>query len=443
MSKRVVLAAFGSYGDLNPFLGIARELSVRGYEPVIASGAGWQKHIESANFEFRPIRSGCLESVDSTQLAEQVAAHGLFTDIRAGFDDLLSAVRDADALVTMTLVAVGPLVAQKTGLPWVSAVLEPMSFFSVCEPLLLPFGMPLTELKSSAEPLTEPLFRLRAELGLPPGGDSFYEDYLSADAVLALFSPLLASPQPDWPPQAVATGFVAYDHFSSSGSVLAKLREFLAAGPPPIVFTLSSDELISPINNFHIQSMLAAKMLGCRAILIGLNLPEIQSADFLTLSHVSFSEVFPHAAAIVHHGGVGTSAIALGAGKPMLVVPGSRTDLASHAQPDNAARLARLGVARVLQRSHYNANAIAYELWTLLAEPSYAKAAAAVAQRIALEDGARSACNVIERVIKESKKPKRAHATRRARQHRKLNKSTPLSIKRNDLRATGAQHSSS
>lgn len=431
MSKRVVLATFGSYGDVNPFLGIARELRDRGYEPVIASDAGWQRHVENANFEFRPVSSGWPESDDP--MAAQLAAAGLFSDCRATFNDLLAAVSDADALVTTTLVVPGAWVAQKAGLPWVSAVLEPMSFFSAYDSLLLPFGKALPELKQMAAPLTEPISRIRAELGVPPGGDPFFEDYLLADAVLALFSPLLGNPQPDWPPEAVVTGFVSHDQFSSSSPAPAKLRQFLAAGPPPVVFTLSSDAWISPLDNFDTESMLAAKMLGRRAILIGLNLTEIRNAEVLTLNHVPFSEVFPHAAAIVHHGGIGTSAIALRAGKPTLVVPGSPTELVSYAQPDNAARLARLGVARVHQRLDYNAGAIAYELSMLLSDPSYAIAASAVAQRIALEDGARCACDVIERVMKKSGRPKTAHATRRKGQERVMNNSTSPTLEQANI----------
>jgi UDP:flavonoid glycosyltransferase YjiC (YdhE family) len=107
---------------------------------------------------------------------------------------------------------------------------------------------------------------------------------------------------------------------------------------------------------------MAAQMLGCRAILLGPGLPEIRTAGVLTLSYVPFSQVFPRAAAIVYHGGIGTTAIALRAGKPMLIVP------SSFAQPDIAARLTRLGVARVIPRKLYRAGTAAAALWTLLSK---------------------------------------------------------------------------
>jgi UDP:flavonoid glycosyltransferase YjiC (YdhE family) len=194
------LAPSGSFGDLNPFLGIGRELSKRGYHAIIASSAEWQDHVENAGLGFRLTRPGWNTTMDPNRLTEYIVASSLFPDFRASFDDLLSAVRDAEARVTLTMTVAAPLVAGKTGLPWVSGVLEPMSFFSACEPLLLPSGLPFSELKRLSKLWTEPVYRLRAELGLPLGRDPVFEEYLAADAVLALFSPLLGNRQPDWPP---------------------------------------------------------------------------------------------------------------------------------------------------------------------------------------------------------------------------------------------------
>jgi hypothetical protein len=174
---------------------------------------------------------------------------------------------------------------------------------------------------------------------------------------------------------------------------------------------MSSDVCVSPLNDFCKQSVLAAKMLGRRAIVIGLDLVESDTAEVLMLNHVPYSQIFPHAAAVVHHGGIGTSSIALAAGRPSLVVPGSRSNVMSYAQPDNAERLARLGVARVLQRVDYNAVAVASELATLLGNTTYAKAANDVSESIRREDGARVAGDVIEQLISKRKRRVRARST--------------------------------
>jgi rhamnosyltransferase subunit B len=391
VSRRIVLATFGSYGDLNPFVGIARGLQARGHRPVIASNEEWRSHVEKAGVEFQPVRPGWNVRLDPNRLTAYLLEHGAFTDFRASFDDLMAAVRNADLLVTLTLVTAGPLVARKTGIPWTSVVLEPLSFFSAYETLQLPEGMTSTTLlKLAARPWAAPVTRLRAELGLPPGRDPFCEEYLFADSVLALFSPVLGPARPDWPRQTVLTGFVSYDGFSDRGPMPDRLTEFLDAGPSPIVFTLSSDAVGAPTDNFYAESVLAARMLGRRAVLLGLTLPEARRTDVLCLSTAPFSQVFPRAVVVVHHGGIGTTGIALRAGRPMLVVPGAIT------QPDIAARLVRLGVARAVPRGQYSALCAVPELWSLLTHPSYAIRAAAIARQVAGEDGARVACEALE-----------------------------------------------
>src|ERR1044072_1038003 len=128
--RKVVLATLGSYGDLNPFLGIASELQRRGDQLIVASNAVWKRHVESLGIEFRTIRSGWNESVTSEQLAQYLAINGLFTNFRDSYDDLMVAADGADALVSLNLVIAGPLVAQKMKVPWLSVVLEPLSFLS-------------------------------------------------------------------------------------------------------------------------------------------------------------------------------------------------------------------------------------------------------------------------------------------------------------------------
>ena len=108
--------------------------------------------------------------------------------------------------------------------------------------------------------------------------------------------------------------------------------------------------------------------------------------------YVPHSALLPRAAAVVHHGGIGTSAQALRAGVPQLVVPFFAD------QHDNAARLGRLGVARSLRRGRYDAARAAGRL-RALAGGAHAGAVARAADRIAGEDGAGAAAAVIERVL--------------------------------------------
>ncbi|WP_460200010.1 glycosyltransferase [Scytonema sp. NUACC21] len=238
----------------------------------------------------------------------------------------------------------------------------------------------------------EPVHQFRRELGLPAlTGNPFIDDKFSPYLVLALFSPVLAKPQPDWAYNTIMTGFTFYDGSSDKTELMPELKQFLDAGEPPIVFTLGSAAVMSP-GNFYLESIKAAKHLNRRAVLlIGKNQPpENLSKDILALSYVPYSQIFPHACAIVHQGGIGTTAQALRAGRPSLVMP------YSHDQPDNAARVERLGTARTILRKQYSASRAVKELHELLENPKYAAASTEIGCIVRAENGVRVACDAIE-----------------------------------------------
>ena len=119
----------------------------------------------------------------------------------------------------------------------------------------------------------------------------------------------------------------------------------------------------------------------------------------VTAAYAPHSDVMPRACAVAHQGGVGTTAQAMRSGRPMLVVP------FSHDQPDNAARCARLGIARTLARARVSAASLARELSALLADASIAARARAVAERVRREPGAAGAADAIEALLARTARP--------------------------------------
>ncbi len=179
-------------------------------------------------------------------------------------------------------------------------------------------------------------------------------------------------------------GHSFHDRYRGEGeSDLPALEAFLDAGPAPIVFTLGSFFTLDKSEHYR-ACLDAAGRVGRRAVLLAhesdlAGLREGLPAQAFAAAYVPHSRVFPRACAIVHHGGAGASGQALRAGKPQLVTPLSAD------QPDNAERLRRLGVARVLSGA-VTAAALARELAPLLGEGAYAARAREVAAQVARED---------------------------------------------------------
>jgi UDP:flavonoid glycosyltransferase YjiC (YdhE family) len=239
--------------------------------------------------------------------------------------------------------------------------------------------------------------KFRDELGLPDRGSPVFEGQHSPTRLLALFSPLFAQPQPDWPPQARVTGFAFYDGRNESQTP-SELIEFLDAGPAPIVFTLGSSA-VWVAQDFYRESIAAAKLLKRRAVLLigdERNQPaETLPAEIMAVDYAPFEALLPRAAAVVHHGGVGTTSQGLRAGVPTLIVP------FAFDQPDNAAHAARLGGSRTLPRAKYQAARVAHELDILLTKPEHAQRARETGEQIRTEKGASVACDLIEQMFSD------------------------------------------
>jgi len=410
-----VFAALGSWGDVLPYLAIALGLQERGHQVLLATSACYREKVEALGVGFRAVRPNSDWVADPALMRRRshpglglirVAREWLLPALPETYQDTAAAAEGADLLVSHPLAYAARLVAEKTRVPWVSTVSVPLGFFSAYDDTALPlpaaFSAPFrwlgprgrsSMLRLGARAtrfLAKPWYRLRAELNLPPATDrNPLSDSHSPDLVLALFSKLLADKQPDWPPQTVITGFPVSPRASGAG-LPAELSRFLNDGPPPIVFTLGT-AVGSDAGRFYETSLAAARSIGCRAVFVGSGVPErlAASSEMITLDYAPYAELFPRAAVVVHHGGIGTTGLAMQSGRPMLVMPRAWD------QPDNAARVARLGIARVLPRHRYTVSLVASELRQLL-DDAYRRRALAVSDQLRQEDGVRAACDAIE-----------------------------------------------
>lgn len=416
---RIVLATFGSLGDLHPALAMASELKRRGHAPVIASFDAYADAVAAAGIAFEPMRPSAAafgdmrramaQLLDPKRGPEYLVRHLFMPHVRASYEDLGRIAAGADVLVGHPIAFAVPLVAEKRGLPWASTVLAPLSLMSAVDPPVFPgaswmlaarrlgvapyrllFGLA----RRIAGRWERPLHDLRHELGLPPGRLAQFEGQYSPHLNLALFSGLLAAPQPDWPARTVTCGFTRYEGATPDAATAQALARFLDAGDPPIVFGLGSSA-VAIADRYWRDAIDAVCRLGRRAILLtGTHSPPPATPrSIAAYAYLPYSAVFPKAAAVVHTCGIGTLAQALRSGRPQLLMP------VAFDQPDKARRAARLGVGRVLPFERATARRLCAALARVLDDPGHAQAAAGIAPRLANEDGAVAACDALERLL--------------------------------------------
>jgi len=416
LGKRILLTTTGSLGDLHPYLAIGLGLQARGHTVTVATSKIYRAKVERTGLRFAPMGPHLEASsemvrdvMDARRGPELLVRRMLYPAVPAAYAEVMDALRGADAVVTHPITFASQIAAEKSRLPWVSTVTAPASFFSRYDPSVIapaPFlaklrglgpgvnGLILKMGRAHTRPWMRPITEFRASLGMPPGADPLFEGQHSPERVLAMFSRVLAEPQPDWPPQTEAIGFPFYDQAEHGQKLDPELERFLDAGPPPVVFTLGSSAVLDA-GTFYQESLAAVKRLGCRAVLLaGTNavagpLP----AGAAVFAYAPYSQILPRAAAVVHQGGIGTCGQALAAGRPMLVMP------YAFDQPDNAARLDRLGVARVIRRKDYTAKRAAAELDRLRSDARYGRCAAEAGRRVRAEDAVAAACYAVEECL--------------------------------------------
>jgi UDP:flavonoid glycosyltransferase YjiC (YdhE family) len=234
---------------------------------------------------------------------------------------------------------------------------------------------------------------LRAELGLGKISRLLNGWWNSPMRVLGLFPDWFAPPQPDWPAQTVLTGFPLYDEAGTT-PMDAEVSRFLESGEKPVAFTPGS--AMWQGHAFFATAAEACRAAGLRGILLSRHrdhIPLSLPPGVIHAHYAPFSELLPHCAAIVHHGGIGTSGQALAAGVPQILMP------MSHDQPDNAARLVRAGVARVLPPRIFTTDRLGRTLTDLLADPAAREACPRYAKRVRENDAIAAACDQIERLL--------------------------------------------
>lgn len=415
---KIVIAPYGSLGDLHPLLALAIELRRRGHDIKICTLEVYREKIDALGFQFFPLRPDvnpddrelAREMMDAKSGTEKLLREILIPNIRPMYEDLTKVVNGADLLISGEVVFAAASVVEKTGIKWITTSLAPGSFMSPHDPIVPPTAQWLRHFRFLGATFHGGLFMLvrrmvdawfapyrefRRELGLSENHNPLFDGKCSDLLHLAMFSKVLGNPQPDWHIPTLQTGFCFYDGQSDLGKMPEELTKFLENGEPPIVFTLGSAAVMDA-RDFFEESIKAAKILNRRAVILyGVfnQSPKGLDTNIVGFDYAPYSQVFPKAACVVHQGGVGTTSQVLRASVPQLIMP------FSHDQPDNAARCARIGVARTISREKYTAETAAKELRELLGDLSYQANAVEASNIVKAEHGTMVACDAIEDVV--------------------------------------------
>ena len=395
---RVLIAASGSYGDVYPFVGLARELRLRGHEPILFASDYFRAAAEVEQVEFVAVGS----SVDFDRVVRdprlwhptrglEVLFAALMQFTPLAYELLLKHYRHAETLLVGSTTSFAARLLQETqGAPLATVHLAPSVLRSARDAIHLPsFSIPAAApawIKSAFWRLADrfaldPLIAARlngyrATLGLPRIRRVLDRWLHSPDCVIGMFPKWFAAHRADWPAQTRLTGFPLYDA-AEHERLPEELESFLGAGPPPVLFAPGTANVSA--HAFFETSLAACEKAGRRALLVTRYAEQVPrplpdwSRHF---DYLPFSTVLPRCCAFVSHGGIGTISQGFRAGIPQLVRP------MAFDQFDNARRAERLGVARVIAPANYEPPAAANALAGIVS-PEYGQRCRDVATHFA------------------------------------------------------------
>ncbi|MFC1812469.1 glycosyltransferase [Thermodesulfobacteriota bacterium] len=413
----ILVATLGSYGDVHPMVGIAVHLKKRGHNVTLFTNAYFEKLANKNNLNFVPIGSeedyDYLSHLSLTDISNSSKRFSAFLsaialpNIRTAYDQLKKYGQPAKTvIVTSPMVFASRLIQEKFDIPAVTVHISPVAVRStykapkITDPSI-PDWMPgfskrlfwwIVDKAVIDRMICPKLNAFRKEISLPPINRVLSKWAHSSLRVICLFPDWFAVPQPDWPPETHLTGFPLFD--DGDDDLSKEVVDFLEAGEPPIVFSPGS--FMRSWQQYFEASTKACGLLVKRGVLLSpynhqipANLPK----GMRHFKYVPFRKLLPHAAALVHHGGIGSCAQAMRAGIPQLIHP------MAFDQYDNAARLLKLGVGDSIKLTDFRPDILSTKLQKLTNSPSTYQRCRIIAGHFENISPLIETCELIESII--------------------------------------------
>ena len=418
---RITILAVGSRGDVQPFAALALGLQAAGYSVRLATHAPFREFVERHGLEFAPLVGDPLAAITSSM--GQTALHAgrnpvtfLRLFVKEGLphlaqlnDDSWAAAQGSDAVVFSTLAVAGYHIAQKLRIPSFAVHLQPNTRTRQYPTMFLPQSLNLGgALNLLTHRVAEQAFWqairtnhnrwLRERLDLQP--EPFFGPYAAMQAArLPVLYPFSTAVQPrpaDWPAWHHVTGYW-HLHTEAGWQPPQDLLDFLDSGPPPIYIGFGS--MANRRARQAAEIVVAAlRRTGQRGILLsgwgGLS-PSDLSENIHLIDAVPHAWLFSRMAAVVHHGGAGTTAAGLRAGVPSILIPHFAD------QPYWAERVKSLGVGPAgIPRAKLTTHRLARAIRRALTDAQMRESAAALGKKLRAEDGVATAVGIVSRYLR-------------------------------------------
>lgn len=416
---RIVITTAGSRGDVAPYTGLARRLNDAGHTTVIATHEPFRALVEALGIEFAGLAADPREILGTDEGRRWQSASGITAAVRMVrlmrpyaremAERSLAATEGADLILSSSLTAANYHVAQARGIPSMGVFLQPLDrtreFSSVLTGGVRSYGAWGNRASAAVSeavlgwPFMGEINQVRVELGLPPISFRRLQRELAETRwpVYYGFSRHVVPRPADWRPGLDVVGYW-WPEPDPTWTPSPQLLDFLAAGDPPVLVGFGSMAAgTGDAERLARVAVDALRSVGVRGILqagwSGLAAAVDSHDDILSIGEAPHDWLLPRVAAVVHHGGAGTTAAAVRHGVPAVPVP----VLAD--QPFWSERVHRQGAApEPIPFTHLTADRLAFALRRILFVPSYRANARALATKVGDEDGAGAVVDAVARL---------------------------------------------
>jgi len=420
---RVTILAIGSEGDVRPLAALGEGLARASHDVRLASPRTFRDIALALGLDFAPVDIDPFEIVRSALgqawLASMDRPARFLAEVSRLAREVLSALnrdaweacRGSEALIyNLPLSVSGYTIAESLGIPGIPAALYPLhptrAFPSVLTPGLPLRGRAANMLSGlSVVQAFWMMFRYHQKRSwipkpaLPgiPVRNPMAAWRKSGVPLLYGYSPSFVPPPPDWPDTAAVCGY----WFSPprEWEPARELVDFLEAGPAPLYVGFGSMAGADPEGTTR-TVLGALRLTGQRAILAsgwGGLLHGCLPEGVLPVSSVPHEWLFPRISVAVHHGGAGTTAAALRAGTPSVVVPFFADQFFW------GGRLHALGLGpRPIPKKELSSETLAEAIRFALGAPGVRERCASMAESIRAENGVDTAAAVADRYLRST-----------------------------------------